>query len=447
MDGKHGVGRAAEVLDVYQEMSCNIIGLQETRRSGQSALLQAGYVVYYSGGSGGDGEGKKGQDGVGLAVWKSISRAEARSPEFISDRLLKVTLELCGRARAVTFAVGYAPTDTQSVGKRHAFWTALERIVKEVPEHEQLFVMMDANARTGRRGGGKLGSEECKVLGAYGRDILNDNGERLLSFSADHGLAQLKTFSSTAKNVISHTFNGRGKKCIDYILTRQRDRKLVRDVTANPQLSFLPISDHNIVTSHVKLLGRFARNRPVREAKGLPPMDRGRLTNDPHLRQEVATVIGDHHRAFPPSGSSVDVETAFTTVILKTAERVASLRAPSLPGRGRREDAQAEAEISMATVARRAAWKRQRADTQDSQLKRAGRRENTSVHRVCKDAYERLLERHVQDMEEYLRQCDQRGLFQRFKSLNIEDTRKVSSQYIRDEEGIMLRDPGLNLGR
>ena len=235
VDGKHGVGRAAEVLDVYQQMGCDIIGLQETRRSGQSALLQAGYVVYCSGESGGDGEGKKGQGGVGLAVRKSISRAKARPPEFISDRLLKVTLELCGRARAVTFVVGYAPTDTQSLRKKNAFWTALERVVKEVPDHEQLFVLMDANARTGRRGGGKLGSEECKVLGAYGRDNLNDNGERLLSFSANHELAVLNTFSSTAKNVISHTFNGRGKKRIDYIFTRQRDRKLVRDVTVHPR--------------------------------------------------------------------------------------------------------------------------------------------------------------------------------------------------------------------
>ena len=134
VDGKHGVGRAAEVLDVYQEMGCGIIGLHETRRSDQSALLQAGYVVYCSRESGGDGEGKKGQGGVGLAVRKSISRAEARPPEFISDRLLKVTLELCGRARAVTFVVGYAPTDTQSPRKKNAFWTALERVVKEVPE-------------------------------------------------------------------------------------------------------------------------------------------------------------------------------------------------------------------------------------------------------------------------------------------------------------------------
>ena len=348
----------------------------------------------------------------------------------------------------MTFVVGYAPTDTQSVGKKNAFWTALERVVKEVPGHEQLFVLMDANARTRRRGGGKLGSKECKVLGAYGRDNLNDNGERLLSFSANHELALLNTFFSTAKNAISHTFNERGKKHIDYILTRQRDRKLVRNVTVHPQPSFLPISDHNIVTARVKLLGRFVRNRPMRGAKGPPPIDRRRLTTDPHLRQKVATAIGDHLRAFPLSGSSVDdVETSFTTDILQTAERVASPRATRLPGRGWKEDAQAEAEISMATAARRAAWKRQRADTQDRQLMTAVRRENTRVQKVCTDAYNKFLERHVQGMEEDLRQRDQRGLYQRCKFLNIEDTRKVNSQYIRDEEGIMLRDPGLVLGR
>ena len=158
-------------------------------------------------------------------------------------------------------------------------------------------------------------------------------------------------------------------------------------------------------------------------------------------------MLGDHLRAFSPSGSSVDVETDFTTAILQTAERVAPPRAPRRLGRGWRGDTQAEAEISMATAARRAAWKRQRADTQDSQLKRAARRGNTRVHRVCNDAYERFLEIHVQDMGEDSLQRDQRGLLQRFESLHIEDTRKVSSQYIRDEEGIMLRDPELILGR
>ena len=220
-----------------------------------------------------------------------------------------------------------------------------------------MFVLIDANAITGRCRGGKLGSEECKVLGAYGRDTLNDNGERLFSYFANHKFALLNTFFSTAKNKILHTFNGRGKKGIDYILKRQRDRKLVRDIIVHPQPPFLSISDHNIATAHVKLLGRFARNRPVKEARGLPPIDRRRLTTDPHLRQEVATVIGDHLRGFVPSGNKVDdVQTPFATAILQTAERAAPPRAPRLPGRGWKRDAQAEVGISMATAARRAAW-------------------------------------------------------------------------------------------
>ena len=75
-------------------------------------------------------------------------------------------------------------------------------------------------------------------------------------------------------------------------------------------------------------------------------------------------MIGDHLKAFPSSGSSVDdVETAFSTAILKTAERVAPPQAPRLPGRGWTGDAQVETEVSMVTAARQAARKRQRADT------------------------------------------------------------------------------------
>ena len=210
---------------VCQEMGCEIVGLQETSvwRSDQSALLQAGHVVHSSGRPGGDGAGKKGQGGAGLGARKIICRAEVRSPEFISSRLLlKVTLELCGRARTVTFVVGHVPTDTEATGEKHAFWTALDRVVKGVSEHEQLFALMVANARTERRGEGGFGNEECRVLGAYGRDTLDDSGERLLAFSANHGLALLDIFFSRTKNATSHTFNRRGEKLL---ITTSRDNE------------------------------------------------------------------------------------------------------------------------------------------------------------------------------------------------------------------------------
>ena len=135
VDGTHGVGRARDVLSVYDRLGWDIvIGLQETRRSGHSAFSQAGYLMYCSGEYGGENGGKKGY--VGLAVRTSIIRA-ARPPEFISDRLLKVTLELRGRAKAVAFVVAYASPETQNSRNKHAFWTSLDRAVKDVPGHEQ----------------------------------------------------------------------------------------------------------------------------------------------------------------------------------------------------------------------------------------------------------------------------------------------------------------------
>ena len=178
MNGMHGVGRALHVLSVYDRLECDVVGLQETRRSGHSAFTQAGYLVYCSGECGGDNGGKKEQGGVGLAVRTSIIRA-AHPPEFINDRLLKVTLELRSLAKAVTFVVAYAPTETQNSDNKHAFWTSLDRAVEEVPKHEQLFVLMDANARTGRREKGHIGSKDNKIIGAYSRDTFCFNGPEL----------------------------------------------------------------------------------------------------------------------------------------------------------------------------------------------------------------------------------------------------------------------------
>ena len=233
VDGKHGAGRALDVMSVHDRLGCDVVGLEETRRSGYSAFSQAGYFVYCSGECGDKNGGKKGQDGVGLAVRISITRA-ARPPEFISDRSLNVTLELRGRAKTVTVFVAYAPTETHNASNKHTSWTTLDRAVKGVLRREQLSVLMDANARTGRRKKRGVGRKDNKIFGAYGRDTLNDNGELLLFFANNHDLANVNKLFSPPKGGASHTFNGRGKKRIDYILTRQRDHKLVRNVTVHP---------------------------------------------------------------------------------------------------------------------------------------------------------------------------------------------------------------------
>ena len=76
---------------------------------------------YCSGESGGESR-RIGQGGVGLAVKQTFgTQTTTRPPESISDRLLKVKLDLHGRAKAVPFVVAYAPTETADVSGKKVF--------------------------------------------------------------------------------------------------------------------------------------------------------------------------------------------------------------------------------------------------------------------------------------------------------------------------------------
>ena len=106
-----------------------------------------------------------------------------------------------------------------------------------------------------------MGSKDDKIIGAYGRETLNNNVEQFLSLKNNHDLVLAEAFLNTPNGGVSHTFNGRGKKRMDYILKRTRDRKIVQNVTVHPQPSFLLILDHKIMSAPVKIIGHFARNR------------------------------------------------------------------------------------------------------------------------------------------------------------------------------------------
>ena len=95
---------------------------------------------------------------------------------------------------------------------------------------------------------------------------------------------------------------------------------------------------------------------------------------DHQLRQEVATAVERHLRTNPPEDSSVDdSETAFATVILRTAELAIPPQERKSPGRGLSGDAQTDAELQTSTDPINAAWQRLKMDPRDAQLRRAVR--------------------------------------------------------------------------
>ena len=101
--------------------------------------------------------------------------------------------------------VAYASTEDAAEGEKAKYMTALDSTVKPVPSREHVFILTDANARTGKRGEGG-GETDSKVLGAYGRDMLNENGKLLLRFAEDNILVLLNTFFSNPKRGVSYMF-------------------------------------------------------------------------------------------------------------------------------------------------------------------------------------------------------------------------------------------------
>ena len=99
-------------------------------------------------------------------------------------------------------------------------------------------------------------------------------------------------------------------------------------------------------------------------------------------------------------------------------------------------------ELQTAADAIHAAWQRLKMDTRDAQLRRAARKTCNWLKRVRSPAVVRFFERHVVELEKQLRMGDQHGFFQNIKSVQLEKTKKVEPQCIRDEGGRLLRDKG-----
>ena len=76
--------------------------------------------------------------------------------------------------------------------------------------------------------------QTARCCGAYGRDVLNENAKLLLGSGEDNKLALLNIFFCTPKSGVSYTFQSanrsKGQARLDYILTKQADRRLIHCV-------------------------------------------------------------------------------------------------------------------------------------------------------------------------------------------------------------------------
>ena len=90
VNGVNGIGYIDTLLRTCAAKSCDVIGLQETKRDGTSAISESGYRVFFSGDCS-MVKNRKEQHGVGLAIKKDIVKKAGEDGitiECISARLL-----------------------------------------------------------------------------------------------------------------------------------------------------------------------------------------------------------------------------------------------------------------------------------------------------------------------------------------------------------------------
>ena len=129
------------------------------------------------------------------------------------------------------------------------------------------------------------------------------NGKLLLGFAEDNKLALVNTLFCTPKSDVSYTFQSanrsKGQARLDYILTQQADRRLIRCGNVRRPPLEAPESDHILVYAKVRIPRRSAPNRRKRDSTKeiLKLADLRRLMTGPNIRCQVAIAMVD---ALPP---------------------------------------------------------------------------------------------------------------------------------------------------
>ena len=162
------------------------------------------------------------------------------------------------------------------------------------------------------------------MLGAYGRDKLNENGLLLLGFAEDNKLALLNTSFCTPKSGVSYTFQSANRSKeqtrLGFILTKQANRGLIRYVNVRRPPLETPESDRNPVYAKVHIPRRSAPNwRKMDSTKETPKLaDLRRLITYRNLRCQVVNAMVDVLPPIPDGTCISDIATDMADVMLFT---------------------------------------------------------------------------------------------------------------------------------
>ena len=245
---------------------------------------------------------------------------------------------------------------------------------------------------------------------------------------------------------MSYTFQSanrsKGQSRLDYILTKQADRRPIRCVNVRRPPLEAPESDHNLVYAKVRIPRRSAPNRRKRDiTKETPKLaDLRRLMTDPNLRFQVANAMVDALPPIPDGTCISDIATDMAEVMLSTATELVPCSKRPRGAQGWCAGPGVEAEMSAAWQQREEARRYLRAEPHNSNLRKAVKMAGKNLRKVRKAAVLSFFWDFVRKLKTRNREGDQVGFYKHLKTMNLGGKRDRSSAYVKDENGVLLRD-------
>ena len=184
---------------------------------------------------------------------------------------------------------------------------------------------------------------------------------------------------------------------------------------------------------------RSAPNRRKRDSTKVTPKTAD-LMADPNLRCQVATAMVAAQPPVPDGTNSNDIATDTTNVTLSTAAESVPHSKRLRGARGWCAGPGVEAEMNAAWQQRDEARRHLRVEPLNSNLRKSVKRAGKNLLKIRKAAVLSFFWDFVRKLETHAREGDQTGFYKHLKTMNLEGKRDRSSAYVKDENGVLLRD-------
>ena len=229
-------------------------------------------------------------------------------------------------------------------------------------------------------------------------------------------------------------------KRIDYIITRQLHRKLVRNVTVHMQPRADSDHNNNIVCARVRLPGRFSRNRKQPVPTGRRSIDRRAITSDTSRRDRLIQHVASQLTQTELGGTVGEKAALFTDTLLRSAEEIMPGQIRQFRISGLLEDKAMHDEFEEAWTEREEPRKAVYGTLAGDSAFRALRKAYGKLREIMQAAEDRYLEVYACELEEFTVAGDVTGCYGHLKGgWKLQGKKLGSAQYIRYGNGKLLQ--------